>query len=313
MPVHKGHVALVEYACSHCDEVIVSMSFMPDDPIPGELRFSWLRDAIKHERKALPFAILDDFDVDSLPLEDRTKLWSEFIQCTYPKIDVVISSEDYGPPFAQRLGATHLSFDPGRTRVRVSASLIRNKPMTYWDYIAEPARPWFVKRICVYGAESTGKSTLTQLLAEHYNTSFVPEVAREMITSNDFAVDDIIAIGKAHDERVELQTQRANRLLFCDTDVITTQIYSRHYLGVIPDVLYSIERRTTYALYFLLEIDVPWVADGLRDLGDRREEMSSIFRRALEERNIPFITISGNFAERKDAMIRAVDHLLANL
>ncbi len=121
-----------------------------------------------------------------------------------------------------------------------------------------------------------------------------------MITSHDFAVDDIIAIGKAHDERVQQQTRRANRLLFCDTDVITTQIYSRHYLGVIPDVLYTIEsERQSMNYTFLLDIDVPWVADGLRDLGDRREEMSDIFRAALTERKIHFITIRGDFAERE--------------
>ena len=62
-----------------------------------------------------------------------------------------------------------------------------------------------------------------------------------------------------------------------------------------------------------LEIDVPWVADGLRDLGHRRQEMSNIFREALIESNIPFITVRGDFATREAAMVRAVDDLLARL
>ncbi|MGC3948483.1 MAG: AAA family ATPase [Chryseolinea sp.] len=311
MPIHKGHVALVEHACSHCDEVIVSMSFTPADPIPGDLRFEWVRAALAHLPKAKPFMVLDDFDDDTLSLEERTKVWSEFIIRTYPPVDVVISSEEYGPPFARHLGVRHLFFDADRRRIPISATMIRAKPMTYWDFIAEPARYYFVKKICVYGAESTGKSTLAIRLAGRYNTTYVPEVAREMITSNDFTVHEIIEIGKAHDARVEERTRQANKLLFCDTDVITTQIYSHHYLNVVPEVLLSIEQKTRYDLYFLLDIDVPWVADGLRDLGHRREEMMHLFRNALVERNIPFVTIKGDFAQREASMVAAVEQLLA--
>lgn len=311
MPIHRGHLALIEYACSHCDEVVVSMSYTLVDPIPGHLRFQWVRSALAHLPKAKPFIIPDDFDDETLSLEYRTRVWSEFIARTYPPIDVVFSSEEYGPPFATHLGAKHVFFDPERIRIPISATMIRSRPLTYWDFIAEPARYYFVKRICLYGAESTGKSTLTIRLAERYNTTFVPEVARELITSNDFTVDDIIDIGEAHDRRVEEKTREANRLLFCDTDVITTQIYSRHYLGVVPQILFDLEQKTNYALYFLLDIDVPWVADGLRDLGHRRREMMNLFRSALIERNAPFATIHGNYAAREASMVTVVDELLS--
>ncbi|MEJ1241123.1 AAA family ATPase [Chryseolinea sp. T2] len=311
MPVHKGHIALVECACSHCDEVIVSMSYTPHDPIPGDVRFDWVRKSLAHLPKAKSFKVLDDFDDETLPLEDRTKIWSDFIRRTYPVVDVVVSSEEYGEPFAYHLGAKHLLFDSDRKRIPVSATMIRSKPLTYWNFIAEPARYYFVKKICVYGAESTGKSTLTIRLAERFNTSFVPEVAREMLISNDFNVNDIIEIGKAHDKRVEEKTREANRLLFCDTDVITTQIYSKHYLGVVPQILLELEEKTSYALYFLLDVDVPWVADGLRDLGDRREEMMELFRTALTERNIPFVAIRGDFAAREASMVAVVNDVLA--
>jgi HTH-type transcriptional repressor of NAD biosynthesis genes len=311
MPVHKGHLALIEFACSHSDELIVSLSFTPDDPIPGDLRFEWLKVAIAAQSKARAFMVRDDFDDESLPLEARTAHWSAFIQSAYPRIDVVVSSELYGEPFARHLMARHVLFDPDRKLVPVSATLIRSRPLTYWDFIVAPARPWFVRKVCIYGPESTGKSTVTRRLAERYHTSFVPEVAREMLISNDFTVDDIIAIGKAHDERIDQEVQRANRLLFCDTDVITTQLYSQHYLGVIPDILFALERKTSYALYFLLDVDVPWVADGLRDLGDRREDMMHQFRQALVERQIQFVTVKGDFDAREQIMVNAIDALLS--
>ena len=121
--------------------------------------------------------------------------------------------------------------------------------------------------IVLHGAESTGKSVMTKKMAEKYQTVFVPEVAREMITSNNFNREDIIAIGREQTARVFTQTRKANKVLFCDTDVITTQIYSRHYLKVVPPVLYEFERMVQYDLYFLFDIDTTWVSDNLRDQG----------------------------------------------
>jgi len=312
MPIHKGHLALIEFASTRCDNLIVSLSYTPLDPIPGALRMRWLETSIASLSNVAAFMVLDDFDNESLPLEPRTAIWSDFIKRTYPKIDVVFSSESYGQPFANHLEARHISFDPARKHVPVSATMIRNKPLTYWDSIADAARPYFVKKICIYGPESTGKSTLTQRLAEHYGTSFVPEVAREMLITNDFTVDDIIAIGNAHEERINKQLLTANRFLFCDTDVITTKIYSDHYLGVVPEELNDMELRTTYALYFLLDTDVPWVSDGLRDLGDRREEMMLRFKLELEGRGIPYILVCGNFDARERMMVKAIDELLSH-
>ncbi|MCA4894174.1 MAG: ATP-binding protein [Cytophagales bacterium] len=91
-----------------------------------------------------------------------------------------------------------------------------------------------VKLICFYGPESTGKSTMAKKMATHYQTEFVPEVAREIVSSNDFTLDDIVRIAKAQNERVKEKMKTANRFLFCDTDLITTQIYCRHYLKTVP-------------------------------------------------------------------------------
>lgn len=158
-----------------------------------------------------------------------------------------------------------------------------------------------IKLICFYGPESTGKSFMAKKMAEKYQTQFVPEVARELITSNDFNREDIIMIGRAQTERIFEKKRRASKILFCDTDLITTQIYSRQYLKVVPPVLYELEKMVEYDLYFLFDIDVPWVNDGLRDLGDekKREEMYAIFRAELDRRNIPYIKVQGDWEERE--------------
>jgi NadR type nicotinamide-nucleotide adenylyltransferase len=169
-----------------------------------------------------------------------------------------------------------------------------------------------IKLICLYGPESTGKSVMAKKLAAQYNTVAVPEVAREFVSTNNFNREDIITIGRTQTERIFEQSRKANKVLFCDTDLITTQIYSRHYLKVVPPVLYELEKMVQYDLYFLFDIDVPWISDGLRDLGEEkvRKDMYAIFKQELERRNIPYITVQGSWDEREKIVIDHINQLL---
>lgn len=310
MPVHAGHIALIHFAASHCDELIVSMSYTEADPIPHALRFSWLQEIFKHDPNIIPAVVKDDFDDESLAWPERTKVWADFLKRQYGKIDVMVSSEEYGTFLDEHLGALHIPFDPARTKIPVSSTLIREKPFTYWDFIPDVARAYFVKKICFYGPESTGKSVMAKQLAEYYHTEFVPEVAREIVSSNEFTVEDIIKIGYAYTDRVTEKTRTANKILFCDTDLITTQIYCRHYLGVVPEVLYKLEKQISYDQYFLFDIDVPWVADGMRDLGDTRNEMYSVFEGELITRGLDFYSVSGSWTERRSYITSIIDKIL---
>ena len=165
-----------------------------------------------------------------------------------------------------------------------------------------------IQLICFNGPESTGKSVMAQKMAAHFNTEYVPEVARELITDNDFTVADIIRIGKAQTERVKEKIKTANRYLFCDSDLITTQIYSRHYLKQVPQLLIDLEHQIAYDRYFLFDIDVPWVADGLRDLGSReeRQKMFDVFKSELIKRSLPYTLVHGNWKEREAIILDAL-------
>ena len=303
MPVHKGHMALIEFAASQCDELIVSMGYTHSDPIEPNLRKEWLIELLKENKKVTVETIVDDFDNEFLPWIERTKIWAEVLRERYPPVQFVFSSEPYGEFLAGHLGAKSIVFDPERLRFPISSSNIRANPILCWDYIPKPVQPHYVVKICFYGPESTGKSTLAKELAEKYNTEFVPEVAREIITSNDFDWDDVIAIGRAQTKRVKEKLKAANRFLFCDTDLITTQIYSMHYLGEVPRVLLDLEKEIQYDIYFLFDIDVPWVSDGLRDLGNRRQEMMALFKEELSNRKIIPTLVKGNWNDRKSTII----------
>lgn len=310
MPVHEGHVALIRFAAEQCDQLIVSMSYTPQDPIDASLRLNWLKEIFTDEPGITVAMIADDFDRPELDLDTRTSIWAEAMRKAYPKIDVLVSSEDYGAPFAKYLNATHVIFDSLRTRVPISASKIRESPFQYWAFIPPVVRPYFVKKICFYGPESTGKSTMANKMAAKFNTVFVPEVARELIFSNEFSIEDIKRIGYAQNHRVKDKLREANKLLFCDTDIITTKIYSRHYLNAIPPELDELEKEFQYDHYFLFDIDVPWVADHLRDLGEQREVMLRQFRDALEQRNIPYQWVRGTYEEREQFLTNEIKKIL---
>lgn len=310
MPVHNGHVALIEFAAGHCDELIVSLSYTPQDVITVATRQAWLHEIFKGRDHIKINAIVDDFDQPHLPLPERTKRWAQVITSAYGKVDVVFSSEDYGEPLATHLNAEHVLYDQERKKHSISASLIRQHPFRYWSFIPPTVQPYFVKKVCFYGPESTGKSTMAQRLATVYQTEWVPEMARELVTSNDFSTADIIRIGRAQTDRVKQKLQTANKLLICDTDLITTQIYARYYLSHIPEALHALEKEVSYDQYFLFDIDVPWVADGMRDLGDKRQQMFHVFRRELEKRQLPFTLITGGYAARESALRKHLDDLL---
>jgi len=312
MPVHNGHLALINFAKTQCDRLVVSMTISPDDFISPDLRLRWLTELLAPYPTIEVVAERNDFHDPTLSLWDATKLWAAFIRKRFPDVSVFFSSEEYGIPLAHHSGLRHVSFDPARQAIPVSATLIRQQPALYWDYLPELVRPYFVKKICLYGPESVGKTTMARQLAAEYQTIFVPEAARDLITSNDFTRDDIIRIGHAQTAAVLQAEQQANRLLFCDTDVITTQIYSDLYLHEVPLILYELEQRIHYDTYVLLDIDVPWVADNLRDRGDQRAAMMSRFQYELDQRKINYSVISGSYSERFSA-IRKLIHAMTGL
>jgi HTH-type transcriptional repressor of NAD biosynthesis genes len=309
LPIHQGHVALIEFAAAQCDELIVSMSYTSADVIPAAIRFNWIVELFNDNPKIKPNLIVDDFDDESLELPERTRIWAQVIKEKYPPIQFLFSSESYGDPFAKNLNAAHIQFDPSRKLFPISASQIRSNPFQHWSFIPEVVRPHFVKKICFYGPESTGKSTMAATMAKRFNTEFVPEVAREMLITNNFSLDDIIRIGKAQTERVHEKLKTANKILFCDTDLITTQIYSQHYLGTIPQILFDLEKEVNYDIYFFMDINTEWIPDGLRDLGHRRKEMFEIFKKALNDRNIPFIFLTGDREKKEETVINTIKSL----
>ena len=172
-------------------------------------------------------------------------------------------------------------------------------------------------KIVLFGPESTGKTTLAQDLAAHYDTLWVPEYAREYLQNKWDRVqrtceaEDLLPIARGQMRLENELTARARRLLVCDTDLLETKVYSEaYYLGYCDPELERHALENHYDLYLLTYIDVPWEKDDLRDRPDQRREMFEYFRAALEENQRRFVILKGSREQRLKTAISHIDNLL---
>lgn len=178
-------------------------------------------------------------------------------------------------------------------------------------------QPINLVKVVLFGPESTGKTTLSQQLARHYNTVWTPEFAREYLQdkwNSERKVceqKDILPIAEGQMRLENELATKADKLLICDTDLLETKVYSEEYYGGFVDPLldkYAIEN--TYDIYFLTYIDTPWEADDLRDRPEQREEMFNAFKNTLEKYNRPFVLLKGDKETRLKKAVEIIDQLI---
>jgi HTH-type transcriptional regulator, transcriptional repressor of NAD biosynthesis genes len=159
-------------------------------------------------------------------------------------------------------------------------------------------------RICVTGPESTGKTTLARRIAASLDTEWVPEASRAYAERVGRPLDasDVSPIAREHiamaDERAGVARDRGASVLVLDTDLLSTVIYSGYYYGKVPAWIVAAERARRADLYLLCDVDVPWIADGIRDRPTERGAMFARFRDALATRGADFVVIRGDWEAR---------------
>ena len=172
-----------------------------------------------------------------------------------------------------------------------------------------------MKRVVIIGPESTGKSTLSEQLAKHYNTSWVPEYARQYLIQHgtEYNYDDLLTIAKGQValEESYINANPSSKVLFIDTNQYVMKVWCEYVFGKCHQwVLDQITKRK-YDLYLLCNIDLPWTHDPLREYPDLapRIELYSIYKNLLTNQSVPWVDISGNYDERLQSAIQAVNVL----
>lgn len=319
LPIHKGHIHLLDTAGKDCDLTIVVCS-LTTEPICGKKRFQWMKELFPDAR----VVHLDKDDMPQEPIDENDfqfwERWKHELKLLHPeKIDYVFSSETYGYRLADTLEAEHIIVDLDRKTVPISGTKIRENPYKHWDYIPDTVKPHFVKKVLITGAESCGKTTMSQMLAKEFNTNWCPEWAREnwdSINGWGFTIEGLNKVADGQAEYLKEAIKSANRITFSDTSAIETHIYSKLYLGNSSDVIDSHLSNISknFDLILLLTPSVKFVQDGLRKAKDKRWELHAEFKEKCDSTGLPVMIIDcdGDYEKRYSEAVKACTSLLDN-
>lgn len=334
-PLHHGHELLLRSALARSERLDCFSYSSPEFPRCGaEARRRWFAELFPEiEHWALDAATLAEFraSLPALPdmphndapeLEQRSFVAQLCLQLLGGPVDAVFTSEHYGVGFAAELtrqfqaaGARHtvehVLVDLERQRVPISGTALRGDSELWSRFLSPVVRASLVRRVCVLGGESTGKTSLTRKLAKKYDTTHCEEYGRELWVERkgELTYDDYSTIGSTQVEWEERAARAARSLTFGDTSPLTTWCYCLDQFGRAPSALVALSERC-YDLTLLCAPDVPFVQDGTRRDPEWRDRQHAFYVRELKRLGLPFVMIAGSYEERFAQACRAVDQLL---
>jgi NadR type nicotinamide-nucleotide adenylyltransferase len=173
-----------------------------------------------------------------------------------------------------------------------------------------------VKRVCLLGAESTGKSTLAEALARRYRTVWNPEYGRPYTqigrpSDAPWTSWEFVHIARIHCWYEDFLATLAHRVLFSDTDAYTTAVFHEVYLGTPATGFEELVARR-YDLFVVCGLDVPWRHDGIREFEDQRRAMHERYLEHARDSGSPWLLAEGPLDVRVETAAGAVDSLLGS-
>jgi nicotinamide riboside kinase len=168
-------------------------------------------------------------------------------------------------------------------------------------------------RIALLGAESTGKSRLSQELAAHLRQRglravAVPELLREwcLAEGREPRPGEQLAIAREQERRVDAAA-REGGLVIADTTALMVAIYAGMLFEDGELYRFALERQQGYDATLVTGLDLPWVADGLhRDATQAREPVDALVRSLLQRAQVPFQVVYGLGPQRLRSALLAL-------
>jgi NadR type nicotinamide-nucleotide adenylyltransferase len=326
-PPHNGHHHLIETAAARSGRTTVTVLAASSETIPLDHRVRWLTET--HTDPSIRIV----GDLDDHPMDfDSDEIWSLHVELTKAvlarraiadgepekaRVDVVFSSEKYGDELARRLGAHHVLVDLDRITHPVSGTAVRADPVANWHHLAPATQRGLGRKVVVLGAESTGTTTLSRQLADHFQAPWIPEYGREhtehkLRAARSFDPDatpdglvwtlgDFEDVAREQERRIQAETAP---LVIADNDAFAATVWGERYLGFRPNIFTGTEPD----LYLLTDhTGVPFEQDGWRDGEHLREWMTGLFERELTQRGVPWLKVTEN---RFATAVTAIEHLM---
>ena len=309
-PLHKGHMFLIDTALSHVEQLYIVVDNIMDDVISVDKRIQWVK---KEYPEAIVLTQTHSLPQDPSETPEFWNIWRETLRALLPeRIDVVFASETYGERLAKELKAEFFMVDSERQQVPISATSIRTDIVHNWEYLSDSAKADLMTTICIFGPESTGKSTLTKQLAAYFGSQYVDEYAETVIRSKkgNILFEDMELIVRGHHENIQRAMAMLPSILFIDTDAIATKIWSNELFGKESPVIEDYIARQNFTHYLLLDVDLPWQDDIHRYRPDNRRDFFTRCKQELDSRNKRYSVVTGIGEKRKQNAITIVKQLI---
>ena len=302
-PLHKGHQYLIETALSQVDQLYVVIYNCPEViAIPLHVRADWIRYLYPS------VVVIEAWDGPKEEGHSDTikKIQEEYLLKVVPQpITHFFSSEWYGSHVSKAFGAKNVTVDMKRKTFPISGTMIRSNPHKYSHMLDPYVYKDFIEKIVYLGAESTGKSTLTQYSAQKLHTTFMKEHGRDYWNSHK-DIDgkltplQLVELAKEHSALEEKVAMHARRYLCVDTNALTTELFSRFYHGYAHPELERMARlaQEKYTYWIVCDTDIPYEDDGTRNGARHRKKFQKLIIQDLQARGIQYHIVSGSLKQR---------------
>ncbi|MBK7471451.1 MAG: ATP-binding protein [Betaproteobacteria bacterium] len=297
---------MIDFARAYADTLTLVVCGRPPDTAAVHARAAWIS-GLYPDITVVPAIIPEPCDPANGP-EDASA-WSACIAGlpAAQRCALLFGTDGGDATLAAAIGAR---FVPCRPAAALQHAPTRDSGQ---DTLLAPAdfRP---RRVCLFGPESTGKSTLAEDLARHYATAHVPEYARDYLdaTGSRGSAADVPWIARGQRAAEIAGAAQASRILVCDTNLATIALWSDVLFGATPDWVREQAARDTYDLWLLTDIDVPFEPDPQRCFPDpaRRAWFMDQCRQTLARLGVVPVPLHGAPAARLATACAAIDRLL---
>lgn len=309
MPPTLGHLQLIQFASRLADRVRVLVCTQPHEPMPLE-RYQAIARATMRILPEPGRAVVTHYNrtIEQNPeAPGFWEKWQEILKTVHVDSDtIIVASEPYGQRLAELTGAKFFPYDIDRQLNSIKATKVRKSPLHYFDQIIPEFQPYLRTTVTIFGAESTGKTTLARLLGSTGRSQWLFEWARPYLehTVNEITPDSMRAIHQGQ-KALQLQGQELPvPLVIQDTDLYSTLGYWQlpHWaerLGEPPIDLEWDAEDLKSDHYLITPSNIPFESDPLRYGGTVREGSDEYWIEICERYKLSYTVLQGHLPSER--------------
>ena len=331
-PMHQGHLDLIMKAKKENDICYVVVCGYDNEPRANETgltlnrRFSLVKQMFNGDEQIRVLQVNDTkLGIDESMSESNWDIWLNCVQDQIEKVENsnrfvahyideytwYVGEESYVKSLEKR------KYTPGEMNTfpcidkvvyvdrgvnPISATLIRENPIKYWNKIAWAFRPYFSTNILITGTASEGKSTLTRDIATYFGIPYSEEYGRTYMefygkSDTDLTINDFqeFLIEQRRDTKSKIESSGNNGIVISDTDNLVTLMYAQAYVEdnnidlteddykTLETLAWNIKRGIQWDKIFLLPPKNKFVDDGCRYMEQSSmEERTKNYNRLVE-------------------------------